>query len=116
MATHRHPEFESEIHVQKPHGRIFLRSIFKYLGVLLLIVGGAALAFDAVAANFVWPMTNRTTMEWWEKLHAQSLSDFGALCGPAVWDGAVKPALLLPAFAIPIALGPVLMFMGRRRY
>lgn len=116
MATHRHPEFASEINVRRPHGRIFLRTVFRYLGLLLAIAGVAALAYDAVAANFSVPQTYRSTMEWWDKIHAQSLRDFGAFCGQALWDGAVKPALLLPAFAIPIVLGPILMFMGRRRY
>jgi hypothetical protein len=96
-----------------------MRSMFRLLGVVLLVAGVALLVRDLLPVTRGGGFVAEALGNFWHGLDAGSLQGVHDAMQrsilKAVWDGVVVWLLAQPAFVVAIVLGALLLLMARVR-
>lgn len=95
-----------------------IRGVFRLIGLLLLAGGFIFLIYDG--ARSIADQTLRITRlgEFWNDINQASQQSFHVMVeglSPWLWNGAAKPVLNQPTWAVMGIVGIVLMLLFRRK-
>jgi len=96
-----------------------IRFLLRFLGLLLLALAFVLVIYDGTKSIAGQSLLVTKGSELWTNVHNDSLQMFQATveryAAAAAWRLGVRPILDQPAFAVPGALGVILILLGRKK-
>lgn len=96
-----------------------IRLPFRILGFVLIVAGFVALVIDGTRSIAGQRLIATALSDTWRAVHLDSLTRAEAwlrqAAPPWVWDPVVLTLIALPAAAVGLGLGALLMWIGRSR-